>query len=227
MILGRPAGAQQANTSPRPGQRLVASARAAGLSDRLVVLGISPTCAYRWWARYRQTGPAGLVDRPSRAHHHPHQVPTAVEAEICRLRQAHKLGPARIAARVGRPASTVHRVLVRHQLNCLAVLDHPSGAAIRRYERAHPGELVHLDVKKLGRLRPGGATASTAATRPSTALATGALGPATTMCMPPSTTIPGWPTPKSWLTSGARPAPGSCAELAGSLPATASPSSEC
>jgi hypothetical protein len=65
-----------------------------------------------------------------------------VEAEICRLRQAHKLGRARIAARVGRPASTVHRFLVRHGLNRLAVLDRPTGRVIRRYERAQPGELV-------------------------------------------------------------------------------------
>jgi transposase InsO family protein len=119
-------------------------------------MGISRTCAYRWWARYRLAGQTGLVDRPSTAHHHPHRVPAAVEAEICRLRQTYKLGPARIAARVGRPASTVHRVLVRHGLNRLAALDRPTGQLIRRYERAQPGELVHLDVKKLGRLRPGG-----------------------------------------------------------------------
>jgi transposase InsO family protein len=148
-----------ANARLTPAGRLILCQRiAAGRPAAHVAaeMGISRTCAYRWWARYRQAGPAGLIDRPSRAHHHPHQVPAVVEAEICRLRQAHKLGPARIAARVGWPASTVHRVLVRHQLNRLAVLDRPSGAVIRRYERAHPGELVHLDVKKLGRLRPGG-----------------------------------------------------------------------
>jgi transposase InsO family protein len=119
-------------------------------------MGISRTCAYRWWTRYRQAGPTGLIDRSSRAHTHPARLPAAVEAEICQLRQAGKLGPARIAARVGRPASTVHRVLCRHGLNRLAVMDRPTGEVIRRYERAHPGELVHLDVKKLGRLRDGG-----------------------------------------------------------------------
>jgi transposase InsO family protein len=56
---------------------------------------------------------------------------------------------------VGRPASTVHRVLCRHGLNRLAVMDRPSGRVVRRYERARPGELVHLDVKKLGRTPDG------------------------------------------------------------------------
>jgi hypothetical protein len=79
-----------------------------------------------------------------------------VEAEICRVRQAYKFGPARIAALVNRPASTVHRVLVRHRLNRLAWMDRPTGRPIRRSERERPGELVHVDVKKLARLRDGG-----------------------------------------------------------------------
>jgi transposase InsO family protein len=57
---------------------------------------------------------------------------------------------------VGRAASTVHRVLVRLGLNRLAWMDRPTGQLIRRYERAHPGELIHVDVKKLGRIPPGG-----------------------------------------------------------------------
>jgi transposase InsO family protein len=148
-----------ANARLTPAGRLLLCQRiAAGrpVAHVAAELGISRTCAYRWWARWREAGPAGLGDRPSCAHHHPHQVPAAVEAEICRLRQAHKLGPARIGPLVGRPASTVHRVLVRYQLNRLAALDRPTGQPIRRYERAAPGELVHLDVKKLGRLRDGG-----------------------------------------------------------------------
>src|SRR5439155_18319541 len=54
------------------------------------------------------------------------------------------------------PASTVHRILVRHGLNRLAWLDRPTGEPIRRYERERPGELVHVDVKKLGRIPDGG-----------------------------------------------------------------------
>jgi transposase InsO family protein len=119
-------------------------------------MGISRTCAYRWWTRYQQLGQAGLHDRPSTAHTHPRQVPTSVQTEICQLRRSRKLGPARIAPLVGRAASTVYRVLVRLGLNRLAFMDRPSGRVIRRYERAAPGELVHLDVKKLGRLRDGG-----------------------------------------------------------------------
>ena len=134
-------------------QRIAAGRPAAQVAAEM---GISRACAYRWWARYRQLGLAGLADRPSCAHTHPRRVPAGVEAVICQLRQTDKLGPARIAPRVGRPASTVHRVLVRHGLNRLAGMDRPTGAVIRRYEQARPGELLHLDVKKLGRLRPGG-----------------------------------------------------------------------
>jgi hypothetical protein len=147
-------------------------------------MGSSRTCADRWWARYRQLGPAGLVDRPSSAHHHPRRTPTELEAQVLALRQTRKLGPARIAPLVGLSASTVYRVLHRHWVNRLAVLDRPTGRVIRRYERDRPGELLHLDVKKLGRLRPVAATASMAATRPSTVPATRTAGgdaaPATT-----------------------------------------------
>jgi transposase InsO family protein len=119
-------------------------------------MGISRTCGYRWWARYRQDGQAGLVDRSSSAHHHPRRTPAALEAQVIGLRTTRKLGPARIGPLVGLPASTVYRVLSRHGMNRLALMDRPTGRLIRRYERAHPGELVHMDVKKLGRLRPGG-----------------------------------------------------------------------
>jgi transposase InsO family protein len=148
-----------ANARLTPAGRLILCQRiAAGRPAAHVAaeMGISRTCAYRWWARYRQHGQAGLIDRPSTAHHHPRRVPPAVEAEILRLRRTHNLGPARIAPRVGRPASTVHRVLVRHGLGRLAAMDRPTGQLIRRYERARPGELVHLDVKKLGRIPDGG-----------------------------------------------------------------------
>jgi hypothetical protein len=119
-------------------------------------MGISRTCAYRWWARWRQAGPAGLGDRPSCAHHHPRRTPTQLEARVVALRRSRKLGPARIAPLVGLPASTVYRVLCRHRLHRLAWLDRPTGQPVRRYEWAQPGELVHVDVKKLGRLRDGG-----------------------------------------------------------------------
>ncbi len=148
-----------ANARLTPAGRLILCRRiAAGrpVAQVAAEMGISRACAYRWWARYRQHGQAGLVDRASRAHHHPGRIPDQLEAAILTLRQSRKLGPARIAPLVGLPASTVYRVLCRNGLNRLAVLDRPTGRVIRRYERAHPGELVHVDVKKLGRLRDGG-----------------------------------------------------------------------
>lgn len=61
-----------------------------------------------------------------------------------------------IAMHCGVPASTVHKILVRHGLNRLVWIDRPTGRVIRRYERAHPGELIHLDIKKVGKIPPGG-----------------------------------------------------------------------
>jgi transposase InsO family protein len=134
-------------------QRIQAGRPAAHVAAEM---GISRTTAYRWWARYRQLGVAGLHDRPSTAHHHPHRTPAVIEQQIATLRRQRKLGPARIAAILGLAASTVHRVLVRLGLNRLAWMDRPSGRLIRRYERSTPGELLHVDVTKLGRLRDGG-----------------------------------------------------------------------
>jgi transposase InsO family protein len=119
-------------------------------------MGISRPTAYKWWRRWQTEGLAGLADRSSRPRSCPHQTPSALEDDIAELRRTLKLGPARIGARLGVPASTVHRVLVRLGLNRLSWMDRPTGRVIRRYERATPGELVHVDVKKLGRIPDGG-----------------------------------------------------------------------
>jgi len=79
-----------------------------------------------------------------------------VERRVEALRRSRKVGPARIAGILEMATSTVHRVLVRLGLNRLAWMDRPSGRVIRRIEMTRPGELVHLDVKKLGRIPPGG-----------------------------------------------------------------------
>jgi transposase InsO family protein len=119
-------------------------------------MGVSRPTGYKWLARWRAEGDAGLEDRSSHAHTIPHRTPAEVEAQILELRQKRKLGPARISPLLGVPASTVHAVLTRHHMSRLAWMDRPTGAVIRRYERDRPGELVHVDVKKLGRLRDGG-----------------------------------------------------------------------
>lgn len=119
-------------------------------------MGISRATAYKWLARYRTEGPAGLVDRTSRPRTSPTRTDPALEAAVIALRRDRRLGPARIAGVLGLPASTVHRVLVRAGMPRLAYLDRPTGTPVRRYEKTHPGELVHVDVKKIGRLRDGG-----------------------------------------------------------------------
>jgi transposase InsO family protein len=117
---------------------------------------VSPTTAARWAGRYRQHGTAGMGDRPSRPRTSPARTPRRVERRIIRLRVARRLGPARIAARLGMHASTVHKVLARYGCPPLAHLDRATGRRVRRYERSRPGELVHVDVKKLGNIPDGG-----------------------------------------------------------------------
>jgi transposase InsO family protein len=119
-------------------------------------MGVSRPTAYKWWRRWGELGLEGLADRPSRAFSCPHRTPAATEAAVAELRRELKLGPARIAARLGLNASTVHRVLRRLGINRLAWLDRPTGRVIRRIETRVPGELVHVDVKKLGRIPDGG-----------------------------------------------------------------------
>ena len=132
-------------------------------------MNISRQCAHKWWGRYRAEGVAGLCDRSSRPRTCPHQTPSRVERRIVALRQARRLGPARLAGIVGVPPSTVHRVLVRHGVNRLRWMDRPTGRVIRRIETSRPGELVHIDVKKLARVPDGGGhkmRGRTKATRP-------------------------------------------------------------
>src|SRR3954467_13378200 len=119
-------------------------------------MGISRDRAYVWWRRYCTEGLAGLKDRSSRPRRSPAQTKPSRERRIVALRRNRGLGPARIAGIVNMPASTVHRVLVRHGLNRLGHLDRVKRAPIRRMEMSRPGELVHVDIKKLGRIPKGG-----------------------------------------------------------------------
>jgi transposase InsO family protein len=119
-------------------------------------MGVSRATAWKWWRRFVEEGPDGLRDRSSRPQRCPHRTPQVLEDEVERLRRDEKIGPVRIAARLGMVPSTVHRVLVRLGLNRLAWMDRPTGRVIRRITTTRPGELVHVDVKKLGRIPDGG-----------------------------------------------------------------------
>ena len=117
---------------------------------------VSPTTAKRWADRYREAGAAGMADRSSRPHSSPRQTPTRTERRIIKVRLARRRGPARIAYLLGLNPATVHRVLTRHKLARLSHLDRATGTPIRRYEREAPGDLVHVDIKKLGNIPDGG-----------------------------------------------------------------------
>lgn len=126
-------------------------------------MGISRTTAWRWWRRYRELGRAGLADRSSVARSHPARTGACVETRVRIMRHLTCRGPVFIAGKLGMHASTVGRVLRRHQVPLLRDIDPVTGTVIRatrrsarRYEHDHPGSLVHIDVKKLGRIPDGG-----------------------------------------------------------------------
>jgi len=121
-------------------------------------MGVSRQTAHRWVTRFATEGVPGLTDRSSRPHQSPARTPAGVETRVLRARAARR-GPVWIGGELGLPASTVGRVLRRHRVPLLRDLDRLTGIPVRtrssdlRYERDHPGDLVHVDVKKLGRIR--------------------------------------------------------------------------
>lgn len=126
-------------------------------------MGISRQCAHRWLARWDAEGDDGLVDRSSRPHSSPNRTPAHLEARVVEARRRLRVGPDRLADETGVPARTISRVLRRHQVPYLRECDPLTGEVIRaskttavRYERDRPGELIHVDVKKIGRIPPGG-----------------------------------------------------------------------
>jgi len=112
--------------------------------------GVSRRSASKWKGRYREAGEAALVDRSSRPLRSPRQTHPAIVEEILRLRRRRQTGP-QIASRVGSSPATVARILTREGLSRLKNLDPKE--PVRRYQRDHPGELVHIDIKKLGRIQ--------------------------------------------------------------------------
>ncbi|WP_189094733.1 IS481 family transposase, partial [Nocardia jinanensis] len=117
---------------------------------------VSATTAKRWADRYRHQGQAGMADRSSRPHSSPNRTPTRAERRIIKVRVLRRWGPARIAYLLGLHPSTVHRVLTRYRLTRLRWLDRATGRVVRRYEHDQPGDLIHVDVKKLGKIPDGG-----------------------------------------------------------------------
>ena len=117
---------------------------------------VSWKTADKWAERYRVEGKAGMADRSSAPRRQPNRTPQPVVRKIVHLRWKRRLGPAQIAARLNMPASTVHAVLMRCRLNRLTQVDRATGEPIRRYEHDHPGDLLHVDVKKVGRVPDGG-----------------------------------------------------------------------
>ncbi len=120
---------------------------------------VSRQCAHRWVRRFRDEGATGRADRSSRPHHVPARTPAEAENRVIAARTRLQCGPPRIRAVTGVPVRTVSRVLARHGVPRLAECDPLTGHRVhttRRYEHRAPGDLLHLDVKKIGKIPPGG-----------------------------------------------------------------------
>jgi hypothetical protein len=195
-----------ANARLTPAGRLLLCQRVAAgrpVANVASEMGISRTCPTAGGPCYQQHGPAGLHDRPSTAHTHPMRLPTSVEAEIARLRRVRKLGPARIEALVGRPASTVHRVLAGWaSTGWPSWTGQPVGSSAATNAPTPASCSTSMSRNSAGCV-PAVATASTAGRPPSTGSAPPdrAAARATTMSTPLWTTTPGWPT---WRSPGRR-----------------------
>ncbi|GAA5143589.1 IS481 family transposase [Pseudonocardia adelaidensis] len=126
-------------------------------------MGVSRQCASRWVARFLAEGQDGLHDRSSRPHHMPTRTSADVEAQVVAQREQQRRGQDWLGPELGVAPRTVSRILRRHHMPYLRELDSLTGEVIRaskttavRYERDRPGELVHMDVKKIGRIPDGG-----------------------------------------------------------------------
>jgi transposase InsO family protein len=126
-------------------------------------LGVSRQCAHRWVARFRAEGEVGLFDRSSRPHRCPRRTSAQAEQQVLQLRREERRGQDWIGPELGLAPRTVSAILRRHQVPYLRECDPLTGEVIRaskttalRYERDRPGDLIHIDVKKLGKIPDGG-----------------------------------------------------------------------
>jgi transposase InsO family protein len=141
------------NARSCPASRLLLVRRIGGgltVTGAAEAAGISKRTAFKWKKRFLEAGEAALVDRSSRPHWMPRRAhPDRIE-EVIRLRRRRYTGP-QIASRVGLSSATVARILARHGLARLKSLEPKE--PILRYQRDRPGELIHFDVKKLGKIK--------------------------------------------------------------------------
>ena len=141
---------KNARTTPYSRSQIVR--RVTGLRETpkavATALGVSQRTVAKWLARYRAEGEAGLADRSSRPHGMPGATPADVVEQVIALRRQRITGK-QIAAILKLSSATVSRVLRKARLSRMRDLDPPE--PVRRYEREHPGELIHIDIKKLGR----------------------------------------------------------------------------
>lgn len=156
---------RNARLTPRGRQLLVQRVKDQGMPVAHVAqaMGISRQCAHRWIRRYDEEGVAGLVDRSSRPLRSPGATTARRVAKVLKVRGKERCGPAELARQSGVSERTASRILRRAGVPRLYECDPMTGEVIRasratthRYERTRPGELVHIDVKKLGRIPPGG-----------------------------------------------------------------------
>ena len=146
-------------------RRLIVERVAAGWPAAHVAeqLGVSRATVYKWVRRHAEAGEVGLVDRSSRPQRMPARTPRRVEQRVLTARRRRKRGAVVLAAELGLNPSTVGRILARHQVPQLAAIDPITGERVRaprrsenRYEHPYPGSMIHVDVKKLGRIPAGG-----------------------------------------------------------------------
>lgn len=141
-------------------ERVAAGWPAARVAEQL---GVSRATVYKWLRRYGEAGTAGLADRSSRPQRMPARTPKRVEIQVLAARRRRRRGAVVLAAELGLNPSTVGRILSRHQVPHLAAIDPITAAPVRasrrsanRYEHREPGSMIHVDVKKLGRVPAGG-----------------------------------------------------------------------
>jgi transposase InsO family protein len=124
------------------------------VNDAARAAGVSVRTAYKWLARYRSDGLSGLRDRSSRPLRMPRQTASEWQLQVISLRREHRMTSPAIARQLRLPRSTVCRILRRAGISRVRDLD--PRPVVRRYEKQRPGELVHVDIKKLGKFARAG-----------------------------------------------------------------------